>query len=129
MINQIISGIQGCDAYFDDIIIYSAMWEQHLKTFQQLFERIRSTKLTVNLVTSEFGHAKVTFLVDVVGQGQVKPINAKICDISEFSRPEITKKQLMCFLGMAGYYRKFCPTFSHVAVPLTNLLQKKVKFV
>ena len=36
-----------------------------------------------------------------------------------FPRPE-TKKQLMRFLGMAGYYRKFCPNFSAVPEPLTE---------
>ena len=34
----------------------------------------------------------------------------------------------MRFLGMAGYYRKFCPNFSAVAEPLTGLLSRKVKF-
>ena len=34
----------------------------------------------------------------------------------------------MRFLGMAGYYRKFCLNFSAVAEPLTELLSKKVKF-
>ncbi len=35
----------------------------------------------------------------------------------------------MRFLGMAGYYRKFCPNFSTIAEPLTRLLGKRVKFV
>ena len=34
----------------------------------------------------------------------------------------------MRFLGMAGYYRKFCPNFSTIAEPLTRLLSKRVKF-
>ena len=35
----------------------------------------------------------------------------------------------MRFLGMAGYYRKFCNNFSAIAEPLTNLLDKKVRYV
>lgn len=34
----------------------------------------------------------------------------------------------MRFLGMAGYYRKFCSNFSKIAEPLTSLLSKKTKF-
>lgn len=30
---------------------------------------------------------------------------------------------------MAGYYRSFCPNFSSVVAPLTDLLQAKAKFV
>jgi len=29
----------------------------------------------------------------------------------------------MHFLGMAGYYRKFCPNFSEISEPLTSLLR------
>ena len=48
--------------------------------------------------------------------------------ISEFLQPE-DKRQLMRFLSMAGYYRKFCPNFSAVTEPLTRLLNKREKFV
>ena len=39
------------------------------------------------------------------------------------------KRQLMQFLGMAGYYRKFCDNFSAFAEPLTNLLSKRTRFI
>ena len=41
----------------------------------------------------------------------------------------ICKRQLMRFLGVAGYYRKFCNNFSVIAKPLTNLLSKRTKFI
>ena len=34
----------------------------------------------------------------------------------------------MCFLGMVGYYRKFCVNFSTITEPLTQLLRKRAKF-
>ena len=76
---------------------------------------------------TEFCHATVTFLGHLVGQGQVKPLEAKVNAISEFPVPKC-KRQLMRFLGMAGYYRKFCKNFSGIAEPLTNLLKKGTKF-
>ena len=48
--------------------------------------------------------------------------------ISDFPVPTC-KRQLMRFLGMAGYYRKFCDNFSVIAEPLTNLLSKRAKFI
>ena len=39
------------------------------------------------------------------------------------------KRQLMRFLGMAGYYRKSCDNFSVIAEPLTHLLSKRTKFI
>ena len=35
----------------------------------------------------------------------------------------------MRFLGMAGYYRKFCYKFSIIAESLANLLGKRVTFI
>ena len=34
----------------------------------------------------------------------------------------------MRFLGMAGYYRRFCKNFSVIVKPLTDLLHKDTKF-
>jgi hypothetical protein len=37
--------------------------------------------------------------------------------------------QIRQFLGLAGYYRRFIPDFSKIALPMTKLLQKDAKFV
>ena len=90
--------------------------------------RLAEAKLTGNLVKGEFGHAHIIFLGHVVGQGQVKPVTAKVGAIAHFPIPA-SRKELMRFLGMAGYYRKFCRNFSSVAAPLTNLLRKDQAYV
>ena len=67
-------------------------------------------------------------LGQIVGQGQVKPVEAKVEAISDFSIPSV-KRHLMRVLGMAGYYRIFCINFSTIAEPLTNTLGKRVNFI
>ena len=42
----------------------------------------------------------------IVGQGQVRPLDAKIQTIAKFPIPT-SWKELARFLGMAGYYRNF----------------------
>ncbi|PIK56379.1 hypothetical protein BSL78_06753 [Apostichopus japonicus] len=127
MVNQIVMEIDGCEAYVDDLIVYSQTWEQHMSQLRQLFQKLSEAKLTVNLTKSEFCHASVTYLGHVVGQGQVKPLKAKVEAIEQYPAPT-NKKALMRFLGMVGYYRKFCPNFSDIASPLTDLLKKNVTF-
>ena len=63
-----------------------------------------------------------------MGQGQVKPVEDRVQAISVFPVPT-GKRKLMHFLGMGGYYRKFCNNFSIIAEPLTNLLGKRVTYV
>ena len=127
LINTIIAGIEHCDAYIDDAIIYNDEWNHHLGTIKVFFDKLSEANLTINLAKSEFCHATLTFLGHVVGHGQVKPIEAKVEAISNFPMPTC-KRQLMRFLGMAGYYRKFCNNFSVIAEPLTNLLSKTMRF-
>ncbi len=55
------------------------------------------------------------------------PVQAKVLAIQQFPSPS-TKKELMRFLGMVGYYRGFCSNFSTVVSPLTDLLKSSVKF-
>ncbi len=63
----------------------------------------------------------------MVGQGQVLPVRAKVEMIDNYPTPT-TKKELMRFLGMVGFYRCFCRNFSTVVAPLTNLLRGGIDF-
>ena len=127
MMNQVIADIENCEVYIDDIVIYSVDWQVHIKTIEKLFDRLSEANLTINLAKSEFGCAHLTYLGHVVGQGRVRPVHAKVEAVANFPTPE-DKKQLMRFLGMAGYYRKFCPNFSAIAEPLTCILSKRIPF-
>ena len=99
------------------------------ENIREFFKRRSDAKRTINSPKSEFCHANFTFLEHIVRQGQVRPVEAKVEEaISDFPVPT-GKRQLMRFLGMTGYYRKFCHNVLVMAEPLTNLLDKKVRYV
>ncbi|XP_033761567.1 uncharacterized protein LOC117343335 [Pecten maximus] len=127
LMNKMIANLEGTECYIDDVVIYSDTWEQHVKQVSAFMERMSEANLTINLVKSELCCATVQYLGHTVGLGQVKPVQAKVEAIDKFPIPS-NRKEVMRFLGMAGFYRNFCPNFSTVAYPLTNLLQKNVKF-
>ena len=64
------------------------------------------------------------FLGHIVGQGEVAPVASKVDAIVRFPTPD-DKHAVMRYLGMAGYYHKFCYNFSTVAELLTTLLHKQ----
>ena len=128
MVNKLVRDIDGCEGYIDDVVIFSDNWSDHIRQIERFLQIMREAKLTINLMKSEFGKATVKYLGHIVGQGQVRPLDAKIQTIVKYPIPT-SRKELARFLGMAGYYRNFCLNFSDIAAPLTNLLSKKVKFV
>jgi hypothetical protein len=84
---------------------------------RKFFDTLAKANLTVNLAKSDFCHAT---LGHKVGQGYVTPIMAKVEAIAKFPIPT-NKKELMRFLDMTGFYRKFCPNFSSTVL-LVHLL-------
>ena len=88
---------------------------------------LRQAQLIVNLAKGDFDKACVMCLGHVVGKGGIKPIQAKVETITNFSMPT-SRNQLLRFLGMVGFYHKFCQNFAIVLKPLMRLLQKKHSF-
>lgn len=126
-INSIIHGLDNTYSYLDDLLIISDTWSEHLKNLEDLFTRLATAGLTINLAKSSFGNATITYLGHVVGKGQTKPKHANVEAIINFPTPT-SRKSLMRFLGTAGFYRRFCPNFASIAAPLTDLTSPKTTF-
>ena len=128
LMNKVIFELDGVEVYIDDLVVYSNTWEHHIAQLRKVFQRLSESKLTVNLKKCEFVQAQVVYLGHVVGSGVVRPNDAKVHDIVNFAQPQ-SKRELMRFLGMAGYYRRFCKNFTEVVYPMNQLLAKGQKFV
>ena len=128
LMNKVVGDLEGCAVYLDDVVIYSDTWADHLQRIGALFKRLADARLTVNLAKCDFARATVTYLGRQVGQGEVRPVRAKVEAVEKYP-PPTTKKELQGFLGFVGFFRSFCRNFSTVVAPLTDLLKGNVKYI
>ena len=97
--------------YIDDIVIFSATWEEHCKHIECVLDRLRKAGLTANVGKCQWAQTECEFLRHVVGRGKVRPADLKVKNVRDFNIPR-TKKQVKQFLGLTGYYRKFNKDFA-----------------
>jgi hypothetical protein len=114
-------------AYLDDILVYSATLDEHLKHLQIVFNRLRTHSLKLKLKKCSFLQKETTYLGFVINEYGVKPDPSKVKAIQSLQSP-INVKQVRSFIGMCSYYRRFIPNFSKIAEPIINLTKKHAKF-
>ena len=51
----------------------------------------------------------------------------KVEAVMSWGRPK-SVYEILSFLGLAGYYKRFIEDFSRLAAPMTRLTRKEVKF-
>ncbi|KAL2083812.1 hypothetical protein ACEWY4_021585 [Coilia grayii] len=118
---------QICFMYLDDNIIYSRDVQQHLQDIQQVFCALRKAGLTLNMKKSQFCRKSLKFLGHLVSAEGIQADPEKTTAVQQYPVPT-TLKSLQRFLGMAGWYHRFVPNFSQIAVLLNALKRKGAKF-
>lgn len=51
LMKMVVSGLEGCAVYLDDMVVHSETWEVHIDRVRQLFDCLHEANLTVNLAT------------------------------------------------------------------------------
>ncbi|KAD5317282.1 hypothetical protein E3N88_17228 [Mikania micrantha] len=113
--------------FIDDILIYSKTPEDHAIHLRTLLELLRQEKLYAKFSKCEFWLTEVQFLGHVINAQGIQVDPSKIEAITKWENPK-SPTEVRSFLGLAGYYRRFIQNFSRIAVPLTSLTRKSVKF-
>jgi transposase InsO family protein len=114
--------------YLDDIIVYDDTWEIHLLHVAVVLGRLLEYYFTLKLVKCEFAQSEVDYVGHCIGNGFVRPLEAKVQSLLDFPRPT-NRKHVQSLLGLAGYYQRFIRCFSDIVAPLTDLLKKNKQFV
>ncbi|KAH0811008.1 hypothetical protein GEV33_011783 [Tenebrio molitor] len=92
----------------DDIIVFSATYEERISHLRQIFERLQEFGLRCAPGKCRFGERHLVQIRDAV--------------------PPRTKRQLQSFLGLANRLREYVPLYATIAAPLTDLLVAKKTF-
>ncbi|KAI3797887.1 hypothetical protein L1987_33151 [Smallanthus sonchifolius] len=96
--------------------------------FMDLMSRVlKQEKLYAKFSKCAFWLREVQFLGHVINPNGIMVDPAKIETVKEWNVPK-TPTEIRSFLGLAGYYRRFIQDFSRIALPLTKLTRKEVKY-
>ena len=107
--------------YLDDIIIYSPDFSSHLQHLDEVFQRLWRHGLKLRLDKCKLLQREVKFLGHVVDREGVRPDPDKLVAVRDWP-PPATVRDVRAWLGLAGYYRRFVPSFAAIARPLNDLL-------
>ena len=110
--------------FFDDILIYSTSWTDHLKHVKAVFQLLRQHHLFVKRSKCSFGATSVGYLGHIISEHGVAMDPSKVAAVEAWPRPR-TVRALRGFLGLTEYYRKFIASYDAVISPLTALLKKE----
>jgi Reverse transcriptase (RNA-dependent DNA polymerase)/RNase H-like domain found in reverse transcriptase len=115
---------KGVLVFFDDILIYSASVEEHLKLLDRVFQILRTNQLFAKLSKCSFGVGQIDYLGYIISEVGVSTNPTKIEAMLNWPVPN-NLKELRGFLGLTGYYRRFVRDYGNIGKPLTDLLKKR----
>ncbi|WVZ88489.1 hypothetical protein U9M48_035006 [Paspalum notatum var. saurae] len=114
--------------FFDDILIYSPTFEEHLQHIQLVLEVLAKDQWKVKLSKCTFASQQIAYLGHLISAQGVATDPSKIAAVTNWPTPK-SVKELRSFLGLAGYYRRFVRHFGVIARPLNDLLKKGALFI
>ena len=114
-------------AYLDDILIFSASVDEHLRHLKTVFAQLRKHGLKIKLPKCQFMKKETKYLGFVIDDSGVHPDIDKVEVIRAMPEPR-TVREVRGFIGAIGYYKRFIPVFSRIATPLIALTKKYTQF-
>jgi hypothetical protein len=113
--------------FIDDILVYSRCEEEHEEHLRLALQKLQERRLYAKLNKCEFWMKQVAFLGHVISKGGISVDPSKVQDVLSWNAPT-SVGDILSFIGLAGYYRRFIKGFLKISKPMTKLLEKDKKF-
>jgi hypothetical protein len=117
-----------CAVYLDDVLIFSKTEQEHLKHVRLVLEELMRNGFCANNEKCAFGRSHIEFLGFFVSHDKVEVDPAKVSGINNW-QPPTNRREMMRFLGVCNFLRRFVQDFARTATPLTALTRKDQPFV
>lgn len=114
--------------YLDDIVIYSADFESHLKHIEIVLSKLRFAGFTIKPEKANFAKKQISFLGNLVDERGITIDPSRTNSIRNYPRPK-NAKAISRFIGMTGYFHKYIKNYAEIAAPLNELRKKDAKFI
>jgi len=115
-------------AYQDDALLSARNWQDMRIKMSEVFSRLMGAGLRIHARKCAWAVDRIKFLGHIWSKDGLSVDEGKIEIIKNYARPK-DARQVKAYLGLVGYYRKFCPNFAQLSAPLRKLTQKDTKFV
>jgi len=125
LMDRVLAGLPFVMVYVDDVLIFSRDIDEHVAHLEAVLGRIAAAGLTLRGEKCSVCREEVKYLGHVFSGEGVRPDPDKLRAIAEWPRPRCAK-DILRFLGLAGYYRRFIRDFAKIATPLHVLTRKGV---
>ncbi|GFX93071.1 transposon Tf2-9 polyprotein [Trichonephila clavipes] len=113
--------------YMDAVVIPAANESQTLEYLKIVLQVACDYGLEINFKKMSILYNTIEFLGHIIENGRLFPPPSKNKAVINY--PDLKNiKDVRRFLGLTGYFRKFLPSYSTIAKPLSDLLRKDSLF-
>jgi len=113
--------------YMDDITMYSYCKRDHIYHLQQIFERYRRYKISLNPKKSVFTDTEGELLGHILSKERIVIDPERIETIMRI-QPPANKKAMQSFFGKINFVRKFVSGFTEIVHPMQLMMKKDVVY-
>ena len=96
-----------CSLYIDDVIVFPQSIEEHLDHLSQVFNPLRKVGLKLHPGKCQLAFPETPYLGHIISADDISPNPDKIRAVEKYPLPTNVRATRE-FLGIAGYYPKFC---------------------